>query len=109
MSSYLIQVSYSTEALASLIKNPQNRTEAVRKSVKKLGGKLLGIWLAFGDSDVVVLLEMPDNVSVAALAMAVGGSGTARCVKTTPLLSIDEAMAAFEKAGASGYTPIVSK
>ena len=56
MSSYLIQVSYSVEALASLIKNPQNRTEAVRKSVKKLGGKLTGFWLAFGDHDVVVVV-----------------------------------------------------
>ena len=46
MSSYLIQVSYSTEALASLIKNPQNRSEVVRKAVEKLGGTLHGLWLS---------------------------------------------------------------
>ena len=109
MSSYLIQVSYTVESVASLIKNPQNRTETVRKSVKKLGGKLVGIWLSFGDSDVVVIVDMPDNASAAALALAVGGSGTAKCVKTTPLLSIDEGMVALKKAGNSGYKPVGSK
>jgi uncharacterized protein with GYD domain len=109
MSSYLIQVSYTVESVASLIKNPQNRTETVRKSVKKLGGKLVGIWLSFGDSDVVVIVDMPDNASAAALALAVCGSGTAKSVKTTPLLSIDEGMAALKKAGNSGYKPVGSK
>ena len=109
MSSYLIQVSYTVESVASLIKNPQNRTETVRKSVKKLGGKLVGIWLSFGDSDVVVIVDMPDNASAAALALAVGGSGTAKSVKTPPLLSIDEGMAALKKAGNSGYKPVGSK
>jgi uncharacterized protein with GYD domain len=109
MSSYLVQVSYSVEALASLIENPQNRTEAVRKSVKKLGGKLVGLWLSFGDSDVVVIVEMPDNISAAALALSVGGSGTARSIKTTPLLSVEEGLAALEKAGSSSYKPVVAK
>jgi uncharacterized protein with GYD domain len=109
MSSYLIQVSYSVEALASLIKNPQNRTEVVRKSVEKLGGKLVRIWLAFGDYDVMVIVELPDNVSAAALALAVAGSGTGKSVKTTPLLSVEEGVAALKKAGTSGYKPIVAK
>ena len=109
MSSYLIQVSYTVESVASLIKNPQNRTEAVRKSVKKLGGKLVGLWLAFGDSDVVVIVDMPDTVSAAAMALAVAGSGTAKGVKTTPLLSIDEGVAALKKAANSGYKPVGSK
>ena len=109
MSSYLVQVSYSVEALASLIKNPENRTETVRKSVKKLGGKLIGFWLAFGDYDVVTIVELPDSVSAAAMAFAVGGSGTAKSIKTTPLLSMDDGVAALKKAGASSYKPIGAK
>jgi uncharacterized protein with GYD domain len=109
MSSYLIQVSYTVESVASLIKDPQNRTEAVRKSIKKLGGKLVGLWLSFGDSDVVVIVDMPDNVSAAAMALAVAGSGTARSVKTTPLLSIDEGIAALKKAANSGYKAVGAK
>ena len=102
-------MSYSTEALAALIKNPQNRTEAVRKSVEKLGGKLTGIWLSSGDHDVVVIVELPDNIKAAALAMAVAASGTARSVKTTPLLSVEDGVAALKKAGNSGYKPIGAK
>ena len=109
MSSYLIQVSYSTEALRSLIKNPENRAEVVRKSIEKLGGKLVGLWLSFGDYDVVVVAEMPDNVKAAALAMAVAAGGTAKSVKTTPMLSIEEGMAALKKAGNTGYKPVGAK
>ena len=109
MSSYLIQVAYSVQALATLIKNPQNRTEVVRKSVEKLGGKLVGIWFAFGDYDVMVIVELPDNVSAAALALAVAGSGTGKSVKTTPLLSVEEGVAALKKAGTSGYKPVGAK
>jgi uncharacterized protein with GYD domain len=109
MSSYLIQVSYSTEALAGLIKNPHNRTEAVRKSIEKLGGKLTGFWLAFGDYDVVVIAEMPDNIKAVAMSMAVAASGTAKSVKTTPLLSAEEGVAALKKAGNSGYKPAGAK
>lgn len=109
MSSYLIQVSYSTEAVASLIKNPQNRTEAVRKSIEKLGGKLTGFWLSFGDYDVVVIADIPDNIKAAAMSMAVAASGTAKSVKTTPLLSAEDAVAAFKKAGNSGYKAVGAK
>jgi uncharacterized protein with GYD domain len=109
MSSYLIQVSYSTEALRSLIKNPENRSEVVRKSVEKLGGKLVGLWLSFGDYDVVVVAEMPDNVKAAALAMAVAAGGTAKSVKTTPLLSVEEGLAALKKAGNTGYKAVGAK
>jgi len=109
MSSYLIQVSYSTEALASLIKNPQNRSEVVRKAVEKLGGKLHGLWLSFGDHDVVVIAEFPDNIRAAALAIAVAAGGTAKSVKTTPLLSVEEGQAALKKAGNTGYKSVVSK
>jgi uncharacterized protein with GYD domain len=106
MPSYLFQTSYTVEALAALVKNPQNRTEVVRKSIEKLGGKLVGFWLAFGDYDVVTVVEMPDNVSAAAMALAVAASGTAKNVKTTPLLSVEDGVAALKKAGSSGYKAV---
>jgi uncharacterized protein with GYD domain len=108
MPSYLVQVSYTSEAIAALVKNPQNRTDVVRKSVKKLGGKLIGSWLSFGDYDVVLIAEMPDNVSAAALAMAASAGGSLKSVKTTPLLTTEEATEAAAKAQTSGYTPVQS-
>jgi uncharacterized protein with GYD domain len=106
MPSYLIQASYTSEAIAALIKRPQDRAQVVRKSVEKLGGTLGGLWLAFGDNDIVVLVDLPDNVSAAALALAVAGGGALKSVKTTPLLSVEEGTAAAKKAGTSGYKPV---
>jgi uncharacterized protein with GYD domain len=105
MPSYLVQVSYSTESLAALIKKPQNRVEVVSKSVEKLGGKIEGGWFSFGDYDVTVIVEMPDNVSAAALSMAFGAGGGCKSVKTTPLISMEESQLAMKKAGTSGYKP----
>ena len=106
MPSYLVQAAYTSEALASLIKNPQNRMDVVRKSAKNLGGKLVGGWLSFGDYDAVLIVEMPDQVSAAAIAMAAAAGGSLKAIKTTPLLSVEEGLAAAKKAAESGYTPI---
>ncbi len=106
MPNYLVQVSYSSEALASLIANPQDRSEVVKKVAKKLGGKVHGSWLAFGDYDLVMVMEMPDNVSAAAIALAAAAGGSCKTVKTTPLLTVKEGMAALEKAATSGYKPV---
>ena len=75
MAYYLMQVSYTTEGVEALVKRPQNRREAVQKFIEKLGGSLEGFWFAFGDYDVVLLCQMPDNVTAAAFSMAVSAAG----------------------------------
>ncbi len=109
MPSYLVQASYSTDALRLLIKRPEDRTDVVRKAVEKLGGKLVGLWLSFGDQDVVAIIEMPNNVSAAGLALAIGAGGALKSTKTTPLLTIDEGLAALKKAATSGYSAITGR
>lgn len=106
MPSYLVQVAYTPETVAAFIAQPQDRTEAIGKVVKKLGGKPGKLYLSFGDYDVVGIYEMPDNVSAAAFAMAIAGGGACKSVKTTPLMTGEEAVAAMTKAGASGYKPV---
>jgi uncharacterized protein with GYD domain len=106
MAQFLVQVAYSPEAWANLLDNPQNRIQAVSSVIKKLGGKLMQGWLSFGDYDAVVIMEMPDNVSAAAFAASIAAGGSCKSVKTTPLLSPDEGVAAMKKAGGSGYRPI---
>jgi len=106
MPSYLVQVSYTADAVAALIKKPQDRTDVVRKAIEKLGGSMHGLWLSFGDHDVVVLADLPDNSSAAAIALAVAGGGACKSVKTTPLLSVGEGLTALKKAATSGYKPV---
>lgn len=109
MPSYLVQVSYTAQALSALIAKPQDRSEAVSKVIEKLGGKAGGSWLSFGDYDLVMIIEMPNNVTAAALALAAAAGGSCKTVKTTPLISIEEGLAALKKAGSSGYKPIGTK
>jgi uncharacterized protein with GYD domain len=105
MASYLLQLNYSPEAWAAMIKHPQNRMEAVRGTVEKLGGTIKNFWMCFGEYDIAGVIEMPDNVSAAAFAMAIAGGGACHYVKTTPLLSIEEGIEAMKKAAACGYKP----
>ena len=66
---------YTPEALAAILKNPQDRSQAVKGAVEKLGGKIERFWLSFGDYDTVGIVQMPDSVSAAAFSMAVGAGG----------------------------------
>ena len=70
MAYYLFQAAYTADALAALSKKPQNRMEIIGQTLEKLGGKLVGGWFCFGDYDVVIVAELPDNVSAAAFAVA---------------------------------------
>jgi uncharacterized protein with GYD domain len=106
MPSYLVQASYTSEAMAALIKSPQNRMDIVRKAAENLGGKLVAGYMSFGDYDIVMIAEMPDHVSAAAIALAAAAGGSLKAIKTTPLLTAEEGLAAVKKAGASGYTPV---
>jgi len=105
MPHYLQQVAYSQEAWEALVANPQNRIEAVRPAIEKLGGKIEAAWFSFGDYDIVVITDMPDNVSAAAIAMAFAAGGACKSVHTTPLISPDEAIQALKKAKECGYRP----
>jgi uncharacterized protein with GYD domain len=99
----MIQAAYDEGGWANLIKAPQNRAEMVRPAIEKLGGKLISSYIEFGDYDVLVLVEMPDNVAVAAAAMAFAGGGALKAVKTTPLLTWEQGVQAMRKAGGTGY------
>ena len=102
---FLIQGSYSSQATAAMIKNPQDRAAAVRPMIERMGGKLHGLWLAFGEYDVVAITEVPDNATAAALAMAIGASGALSAFRSTALITVAEATEAMKKAGGAGYQP----
>ncbi len=109
MPHFLCQVSYTTEAWEKLLKSPQNRFDAVRPAVEKLGGKVENGWFSFGDFDAVVIIQMPDNISAAAIAMAFAAGGALKAVKTTPLLTAAEGLDAMKKAAIAGYHPVAAK
>ena len=95
---YLTRFSYTPETWARLTQNPEDRRDAARQYIEAVGGKLHGFWYAFGTHDGYNLWEAPDNVSMAAVALAIGGGGALSSFETTVLLSVDETLDALRKA-----------
>ena len=103
MALYLTRFSYTPETWARLTKNPEDRREAARKYIELVGGKLHGFWYAFGSYDGYTLWEAPDNVSMAAVAIALSGGSALSKVETIPLLTIEETLDALRRAQKVGY------
>jgi uncharacterized protein with GYD domain len=97
MGKYLIQSNYTSEGVKGLIKEGgTSRRAAIEKAYASMGGKVEAFYYAFGETDVYVIADVPDNVSMAALALTVSASGAAM-VKTTVLLTAEEIDAAGNK------------
>ncbi len=97
MSKYLLQVTYSAEGIKGVAKDTASgRKAAVEKAWAGAGAKVEAMYYAFGDYDVVLIVDAPDNVAVAAMSFTTSGTGLAR-VKTTPLITIEEADQAVSK------------
>ena len=100
---YLSRFSYTPETWARLIGNPEDRRKAAQSYIESVGGKLHGFWYAFGAHDGYTLWEAPDNVSMAAVALAIGAGGALRSIETTVLMTVDETIEALRKAGKVQY------
>jgi len=100
---YLSRFSYAPETWARLIQNPEDRRKAAQAYIESVGGKLHGFWYSFGTHDGYNLWEAPDNVSMAAVALAISAGGALSSLQTTALLTVEETLAALEKAGGIKY------
>lgn len=102
---YLTQFSYTPTTWAKLVKNPEDRRTAATQYVEAVGGKMHGYWYAFGDHDAYALYEVPDNVSMAAMALAISAGGALSSYQTIVLLTVEETLAALQKAASITYRP----
>jgi len=105
MALYLTHFSYTPETWARLMKNPEDRREAARKYIESVGGKLHGFWYAFGTHDGYNIWEAPDNVSMAAVAIAISSGGALSKFETTVLLTVEDTLDALRRAQAVSYRP----
>jgi uncharacterized protein with GYD domain len=104
----MYQAAYTAESLAAQIKEPQDRLEvAARPVAEAVGGKLLAGGFSYGEYDVTIVYEAPDDVSAAAVALTAGAGGAVKAAKTTKLLSGPEWVEALRKAASVGaaYRP----
>jgi len=97
MPKYLIQASYTADGLKGVLeKGGSSRRDVVQAMAAEQGGSLESFYFAFGDADVYATIDMPDNVSVASVAMTVSASG-AVSAKTVVLLTPEEVDEAAQK------------
>ncbi len=102
---YLTKFSYTPATWAKLIQNPEDRRGAATQYVEAVGGKLHGFWYALGGYDAYALYEAPDTISIAAMAVAINSGGAVSAYETIPLLTVEETLAALDKAAQISYRP----
>jgi len=105
MALYMYQAAYTPESMAAQIKNPHDRIEAVRPALEAMGIKFLAAGYPFGEYDVLVVYEAPDDTTAASVAMAVAAGGAVKSAKTTRLLTGQEWVESLRKAQGSQYQP----
>ena len=90
MAKYLWKVSYTQEGVQGLLKEGgSGRRDMVEKLTAGLGGSLEAFYFAFGEDDVFVIAELPDNIAAAAIGLTVAGAGAVTS-KTVVLLTPEE-------------------
>ena len=97
MAKYLVQASYTAEGLKGVMKDKgAGRVAAAKKAIASVGGKMDAMYWALGEDDVIVIADLPDAVSAAALGMSISATGLVR-TRTTRLLTADELDSALTK------------
>jgi uncharacterized protein with GYD domain len=105
---YMYQAAYTAESWAAQTKNPQNRVESVGRQVTEaVGGKMIGGWYCLGDYDVILIADVPNIESMAAIAVAIAAGGAIKSSHTTAFMTGAELVAALKKSESvvKGYKP----
>jgi len=96
MPKYLIQARYTAQGIQGLVNDSASGRRAdVQAAIGALGGKVEAFYYAFGDDDVVLILDLPNSITAAALSLTISGSGAVQ-VRTTPLLTVEDVDRALE-------------
>ena len=103
MPQYMLQFAYTSDAWASMNRQPVDRTETIQALAKSLGGNLASLHYTMGEYDGLLIAELPDDVTAMAFVLRAIGAGHVRATKTTRLYSAQDAMAAMKKAGEGSY------
>ena len=97
MTLYMYQASYTAKSLAAQLTDPHDPMEAIGSALEDVGATILVAGFPFGEYDLLVVYEAPDDVTAASVAMAVGAAGEVKSAKTTRLLSGQEWLESLRK------------
>ena len=102
---YMIQARFTSTAWEALYASSVDRREVLSRMLKDAGGRLIDYYFSFGDSDVIIITEAPDNMTAASAVIAIARAGAVTNVRTTVLMSYDEGIEALRRSGSMGYSP----
>lgn len=105
MPKYMISGCYTKDAMAAMAQAPEDRSVAARKLVENVGGNLECFYWAFGPEDFIAIADLPNDEAAGAVSLAVTSVGTGTNVRTTKLITMNEAQSMLRKVkeAASGY------
>ena len=105
MTRYLIKETASSQAVAAIMKNPEDRAEVLRPIFESVGGKLEHYYVAYNENTVYLIAEIPDQESLAEIIWAFQAGGGPTSIKATPIMTFKEAVDVLKKAATLGYRP----
>jgi uncharacterized protein with GYD domain len=100
---FMAEFTYTPEAWARLAKQPEDRSLGLKAITEQLGGRLLHLYYSFGEYDGVVIFEAPDDIAGAVTPLAANVAGHLKAIKTTKLISVEDAMTIMQKVGTVTY------
>jgi uncharacterized protein with GYD domain len=105
MPKYLVEGRYTSDGLKGLAREGSSQRRAdIAKTIESAGGKMESLYFAFGDADFYIILDVPDNVSAAALSVVANQSGFVTS-KIIVLLTADEIDQAIKKTTTIKFLP----
>ncbi len=105
MPRYMIQVTTTPQNLAALLKNPEDRTEPIRRTIEVVGGSLEQYYNSFSEGTTFVIADIPDEASLSALTAALFAGGGLLSCKATPIMTASESVEVFKRAASVDYRP----
>ncbi len=105
MALFMTQATYTPAAWAALLKQPQDRREAISGLVTKAGGTMVDLYFCFGEDDILFIFEAPDALAAAAVSVAGNVAGHIKAIKTTQLFTVADSLELMRKATGLGPAP----
>jgi uncharacterized protein with GYD domain len=102
---YLYQAGYTPESLSAQMKSPANRLKVVEEQIRSTGVRMVAGGFSFGEYDISIIMDAPDDTTMASVSIAIAAGGAVRNACTTRLLTGEEYVEALKKASSVGYRP----
>jgi uncharacterized protein with GYD domain len=99
------QISYTTDAWNTLVRNPQNRFDPIRIPIESLGGTIHATFFTAGNYDLLVISEFPESVPASSIAVAFSSGGAVARIQTTPLLNTTQAIESWRRSNLLCHPP----